>query len=213
MAQRVAAPKVALWSNKREQELMESRADLYAIIKTTEKLERAYVRDAVSPDLYEQACERLIQQFKVLWGSLKAAVPDVEKFMSEHNMQCPLAATRLLHSGLPATIEHKGKQRTNDPEAASVAETVQHFITAMDSLKLGMAAIDQICPILLDLVNCMAKVQSLPANFIPKEKAKEWYSRLYQKPANFELPEADSRQLLYELESGYNSFLATLKSN
>lgn len=31
--------------------------------------------------------------------------------MSEYNMQCPLAATRLLHSGMPATIEHKSKQR------------------------------------------------------------------------------------------------------
>lgn len=38
-------------------------------------------------------------------------VPDVERFMSEYNMQCPLAASRLLHSGMPATIEHKFKQR------------------------------------------------------------------------------------------------------
>lgn len=47
---------------------------MYAIIKTTEKLERAYVRDAISPEAYEKACERLIAQFKVLWGSLKAVV-------------------------------------------------------------------------------------------------------------------------------------------
>jgi ESCRT-I complex subunit VPS28 len=40
-------------------------ADLYAIIKATEKLERAYVRDAIPPEAYEQACERLIAQFKV----------------------------------------------------------------------------------------------------------------------------------------------------
>lgn len=38
-------------------------------------------------------------------------VPDVEAFMREYNMQCPLAATRLLHSGLPATIEHKSNKR------------------------------------------------------------------------------------------------------
>ena len=153
--------------------------DLYAIIKATEKLERAYVRgesrnssnfattmrpcmssghaakhlkpnvcsaDAIRSDEYETICEKLIQQFKVLHGSLKGAVrvpspirslgalaasrhclplallqvPDVEKFMSEYNMQCPMAATRLLHSGLPATIEHKTKQRSNDPESASV---------------------------------------------------------------------------------------------
>lgn len=49
-------------------------ADLYAIIKTTEKLERAYVRDAISPQEYEQACDRLIAQFKVLWGSLQSSV-------------------------------------------------------------------------------------------------------------------------------------------
>mmetsp|Transcript_36862 Transcript_36862/g.81990 ORF Transcript_36862/g.81990 Transcript_36862/m.81990 type:complete len:211 (-) Transcript_36862:1536-2168(-) len=203
---------VRLWKDKKTQELYESKADLYAIIKATEKLERAYVRDSINAEAYESACEKLIQQFKVLYGSLRTLVPDVEKFMSEYNMQCPMAATRLLHSGLPATIEHKAKQKTNDPDAASVAETVQHFITAMDSLKLNLVAVDQICPILLDLINSMNKVQSLPPNFGPKEKAKEVYSRLYQKPANYELPEEDVRQLLYELESSYNIFLSTLKS-
>ncbi len=34
--------------------------------------------------------------------------------------------------------------RTNDPESASVAETVQHFITGMDALKLHMVAVDQV---------------------------------------------------------------------
>lgn len=34
--------------------------------------------------------------------------------------------------------------RTNDPEAVAVAETVQHFITAMDSLKLNLCAVDQV---------------------------------------------------------------------
>jgi len=30
-------------------------------------------------------------------------------------------------------------------EAASVAEAVQHFITAMDQIKLNLVAIDQVC--------------------------------------------------------------------
>ncbi len=37
-------------------------------------------------------------------------VPDVEEFMANYNMQCPMAAKRLIHSGMPATIEH-GKPR------------------------------------------------------------------------------------------------------
>ncbi len=49
-------------------------AELFSIIKATEKLERAYVRDAISPQQYEQACERLIAQFKVLRASLTDAV-------------------------------------------------------------------------------------------------------------------------------------------
>eukprot|EP00798_Chlamydomonas_sp_ICE-L_P026852 gene26852-4455_t len=206
-------PTIPLWRDKKEKAIVESKADLFAIIKTTEKLERAYVRDIITPESYEQACEKLIQQFKVLWGSLRGEVPDIERFMHEYHMSCPLAANRLLKSGLPATIEHKSRQRSNDPEAASVALTVQHFITAMDSLKLGLVAIDNICPILMDMINSMSKVQSLPDSFTPKDKAKEWYSRLYQKPANYELSEEEVRQLLYELESSYAVFLSSLKNN
>mmetsp|Transcript_20095 Transcript_20095/g.59672 ORF Transcript_20095/g.59672 Transcript_20095/m.59672 type:complete len:215 (-) Transcript_20095:769-1413(-) len=203
---------VKLWGDRKEQLLCESKADLFAIIKTTEKLERAYVRDAINADEYETACEKLIQQYRVLADSLKSAVPDVERFMVEYHMQCPMAAKRLVHSGLPATIEHRSKQRTADPEAASVAETVQHFITAMDALKLNMVAVDQLCPILNDLLQAMNKVASLAADFGPKAKVREAYSRLYQKPATYELPDEDVRQLLYDLEQSYTIFLTTLKS-
>lgn len=118
--------------------------------------------------------------------------------------------------------------------ARAVAETVQHFITAMDSLKLNLVAVDQvrlrlpesrseacfdpqdhqmialcaclppcplnagaaahapplahpegppptwrswlqICPILSDLISSMSKIESLPPDFAPKDKAKSWY--------------------------------------
>ncbi len=49
-------------------------ADLFAILKATEKLERAYVRDAISAKDYEPACEKLIAQFKTLWESLRDTV-------------------------------------------------------------------------------------------------------------------------------------------
>lgn len=49
-------------------------AELYAIIQATERLEKLYVKDAVASEQYEKACERLIQQFKVLWGSLGSLV-------------------------------------------------------------------------------------------------------------------------------------------
>ena len=41
----------------------------------------------------------------------------------------------------------------------SIAETVQHFITTMDSLKLNMVAVDQIYPLLSDLVQALNRVR------------------------------------------------------
>jgi hypothetical protein len=53
--------------------------DLFAILKCTEKLERAYVRDGVTAKDYEAQCEKLIAQFRMLWGSMKETVrPGVE---------------------------------------------------------------------------------------------------------------------------------------
>ena len=71
-----------LWSTHKQELVAEAPrmcnavvpADLYAIIKTTEKLERAFVRDAIGAEEYEEACGRLIGQFKVLWSSMKDSV-------------------------------------------------------------------------------------------------------------------------------------------
>ena len=38
---------VKLWSNKREREETEAKADLFALIKTVDRLEKAYVRDHI----------------------------------------------------------------------------------------------------------------------------------------------------------------------
>ena len=51
-----------------------ARADLFAILKTTEKLERAWTQDVISAADYEAACAKLIAQFKTLWGTLRDTV-------------------------------------------------------------------------------------------------------------------------------------------
>ena len=53
---------------------MHAWTDLFAIVKTTEKLERAYVRDAISAKDYEPLCAKLIAQFRTLWETLKDTV-------------------------------------------------------------------------------------------------------------------------------------------
>jgi len=208
-----AMGEVKLWQNKKEREVVESMSDLFAILKTTEKLERAYVRDAVSAKEYEPACEKLIGQFKTLYSTIKEQVPDLNVFMAQYNMQCPMGAQRLLHSGIPATYEHgKPNEGGSQGNAVSVAATVQHFITAMDSLKLNMIAVDQVYPLLSDLVQSLHKVKQLPPDFEGKKKTKDWLSKLHAMPASQDLDEDEVRQLLFDLENAYNSFISALPS-
>jgi len=202
---------VLLSSNKKEREAYENYADLFAIFKTTEKLERAYVRDAVSSKEYEPACQKLIGQYKTLWETLRDTVPDVQQFLVHYNMQCPMAAKRLIQSGMPATMEHgKPRYSQGSHSAVNIAGSVQAFITTMDSLKLNMAAVDQIFPLMSDLLTNLNKVEGFPSEFQGKEKVKSWISKLHSMPASQELTENETRQLLFDLESSYNEFMSVL---
>eukprot|EP00246_Nothoceros_aenigmaticus_P017068 TRINITY_DN808_c1_g1_i1.p1 TRINITY_DN808_c1_g1~~TRINITY_DN808_c1_g1_i1.p1 ORF type:complete len:214 (+),score=43.70 TRINITY_DN808_c1_g1_i1:84-725(+) len=200
---------VRLWADKREREMYDNFADLFAIIKTTEKLEKAYVRDVISAKEYEPACTKLIAQFRTLKTTLRDTVPDVERFMAAYKMDCPAAVNRLIVSGIPATVEHKGSS-SDSGTAVAVAECVQHFITAMDTLKLNMVAVDQVHPLLSDLLAALNRLQQLPPDFEGKVKAKDWIARLNKMGAADELNEQQSRQLLFDLESSYNAFIQSL---
>jgi hypothetical protein len=67
-------PSCSMCFRFRRSHLLFPSSDLYAIVKTTEKLERAYVRDAISAADYEPACEKLIGQFRTLWETLRDTV-------------------------------------------------------------------------------------------------------------------------------------------
>ncbi|XP_015164556.1 vacuolar protein sorting-associated protein 28 homolog 2 isoform X2 [Solanum tuberosum] len=204
---------VKLWNDKREREMYENFAELFAIIKATEKLEKAYVRDIISPAEYEAECQKLIAHFKTLSSTLKDTVPSIEQFHDTYKMDCPAALNRLVTSGVPATVEHRAAAATSSASSASVvAECVQNFITAMDSLKLNMIAVDQVHPLLSDLSSSLNKLLILPSDFEGKTKMREWLSRLSKMGAADELTEQQARQLHFDLESSYNSFMAALPS-
>lgn len=211
----MATASIKLYNNKKEQAMYDGFAELYAIIKTAEKLEKAYVRDLVSSSTYETECLKLIAQFKTLSSTLSDSVPSVERFAAAYKMDCPAALNRLLVSGVPATVEHRAaNSSSNSASASAVAECVQHFITAMDSLRLNMVAVDQVHPLLSDLSASMLKLGGniLPPDFEGKVKVREWLGRLSKMGAADELTEQQCRQLLFDLESSYSSFMAALPS-
>ena len=54
------------------------------------------------------------------------------------------------------------------------------------------------------------QVTQLPATFAGKVKTKAWVAKLHNMPASHELDDADQRQLLFDLESSYNEFMASV---
>jgi len=187
-------------------------ADLYSIIKTVEHLERAYVRDAITAQEYTPACSKLIAQFKTAQALIKDTVPDIARFMADYKLDCRAAVERLLQKGFPATLEHpvQHSEVGSGTLARNVAETVQHFITAMDSLKLNLVSVDAVYPLLNDILESLNKNGSLPSDFEGKAKLRNWLTIMNKMKASDELNEDQIRQLLFDLESSYNAFHKSL---
>ena len=91
-----------------------------------------------------------------------------------------------------------------------MAEATQHFITAMDVLKLGMHEVDQVQPPLSDLLLSLHRVPQLPPDFVGKVKARDWVARLAAMRAVDRLDEEAVRQLAFDLDSSYASFMRAL---
>ena len=73
--------------------------------------------------------------------------------MRDYKLECSAAYNRLITIGVPATVEFGGVTGgASKNKMARVAETTQYFITAMDSLKLDMHAVDEIYPLMNDLL-------------------------------------------------------------
>jgi len=205
---------IKLINNAAERRKYEDLADLYSIIKATEHLEAAFARDAVTQEDYTAACSKLISQFKSTEAAVLAAktVADTRAFMSEYHMDCPRAVERLLRLGVPATVINPSSDDGRG-EAIKVAETVQHFITAMDGVRLEQRAVDELQPMLTDIMTSLTRVPGLPADFVASKKLEDWLVTLNAMRAMDNITEEQARQLLFDLDQGYSSFHAWLKSS
>lgn len=112
-------------------------------------------------------------------------------------MDCPRAVERLLRLGVPATVINP--MQDDRGEAIKVAETVQYFITAMDGVRwvsssscvlrahpsiyllifrthrLEQRAVDELQPMVSDIVASLNRVPQLPSDFAATKKLQEWW--------------------------------------
>lgn len=203
---------VELYTTSKERQIYDDQANLYAIITATEHLERAYARDSITQKEYTAECNKLISQFRL---AEKAVLPTLgknmttEKFMELYHMDAPRAAERLLNMGVPEPI----KSHADDDHhvAVTVAETVQHFITTMDAVKLEQRAVDELQPLLSDLLDALTRLPETPNDFEPNRKVQHWLQKLNGMRAMEEIGEDDARQLYHDLDSAYAEFTRSLK--
>lgn len=105
-----------------------------------------------------------------------------------------------------------GGGKDDRAQSVIVAETVQAFITAMDALRLGQRAVDEIQPLIADVTGSLVRVPQLSPDFEGLQKMKLWLQKLHDMRAHDEIEEQDSRQLLFDVETSYNGFHSFLKS-
>jgi len=184
---------------------------LFTIILATEHLERAYARDAITQKEYTKECNKLIAQFKMAEKAALGADTTTEDFMTLYQMDCPLATERLLKWGVPQQI--KSHYDDKNAVAVTVAETVQHFITTMDAVKLEQRAVDDLQPLLSDLMDALTRLPETPNDFEPNRRVQIWLQKLNNMRAVDEIDEDDARQLSHDLDSAYADFTRYLKSN
>lgn len=194
--------KIKLYNNSKEREHYDNLADLFSIIKTTEHLEKALMRDSITAEEYNKACSKLIAQFKTARKLTSASIPEpggIRKFCADFKLEANAALERL-EMGVPGTVGVGGD------DVKKIAETVQHFITAMDSLKLNMVAVDELYPLLSDIYAGLSGISKIPADFEGIAKIKKWLTEMNKLNAHDELSDGQVRQLLFDLDSSYSLF-------
>ncbi|KAJ3647582.1 hypothetical protein Zmor_019453 [Zophobas morio] len=192
---------VKLYHNAREREKYDNLADLFAVINTLQQLEKAYIRDCVTPKEYTGACSKLLVQYKAAFRQVKGNdFPTVDAFVRKYRLDCPAALERIKEDR-PITIkDDKGNT------SKCIADIVSLFITIMDKLRLNIKAMDDLHPEIRDLMDTMNRLSILPSDFEGKQKVTEWLNTLNNMQASDELSESQIRQLLFDLESSYAAF-------
>lgn len=192
---------VKLFRHAREREKYDNMADLFALVSTLQNLEKAYIRDCVTPQEYTAACSKLLVQYKVAFKLIQGdEFPTVDSFVRKYRLDCPAALERI-REDRPITIkDDKGNT------SKCIADIVSLFITIMDKLRLGIKAMDELHPELRDLVDTMNRLSLIPENFEGKEKVKNWLETLNSMQASDELSDDQIRQFLFDLESAYSAF-------
>ncbi|KAG7237794.1 hypothetical protein INR49_031807 [Caranx melampygus] len=168
----------------------DNMAELFAVVKTLQALEKAYIKDCVTPNEYTASCSRLLVQYKAAFKQVQGSdVGSIDDFCRKYRLDCPLAMERIKEDR-PITIkDDKG------------------------NLNRCIADIVSIQPDLRELMETMNRMSNMPPDSEAKDKVSLWLTTLSSMSASDELDDNQVRQMLFDLESAYNAFNRFLHSS
>jgi ESCRT-I complex subunit VPS28 len=200
-------------SSAKDRRRWDQLAEFFAIITSVEHLENARIKNAIERNDYTAKCSTLTGQFKDAESALLAdnAIESTSAFVAQYSMDVPYAMERLVKYGVPATVLHRNHDEHDAiGRARQAAETTQCFITAMDALKLEQRAVDEVQPLISDVMDRLNKCEGLPKDFSGLEAARRWLITFNAMRASDELTDEQVRQLLHDLDTSYSAFFRFL---
>uniref|UniRef100_A0A3B1KI27 Vacuolar protein sorting-associated protein 28 homolog n=1 Tax=Astyanax mexicanus TaxID=7994 RepID=A0A3B1KI27_ASTMX len=189
---------VKLYKNAREREKYDNMAELFAVVKTLQALEKAYIKDCVTPNEYTGACSRLLVQYKAAFKQVQGSdVGSIDDFCRKYRLDCPLAMERIKEDR-PITIkDDKGNLNRCIFDVSLIIDV----------------PLPQIQPDLRELMETMNRMSNMPPDSEAKDKVNLWLTTLSSMSASDELDDSQVRQMLFDLESAYNAFNRFLHSS
>eukprot|EP00929_Paragymnodinium_shiwhaense_P001655 TRINITY_DN101895_c0_g1_i1.p1 TRINITY_DN101895_c0_g1~~TRINITY_DN101895_c0_g1_i1.p1 ORF type:complete len:343 (+),score=63.60 TRINITY_DN101895_c0_g1_i1:149-1030(+) len=179
-------------------------AELYSILVSTEHLEGAFVRGAVSNQDYERHIMQILAQFKTLQNGLRDKCPDVKAFIQDHSIKCPLAEERLLGTGVAATTLYSAGTTASGKESLACFKASENFITLIDALNMKLSSVDELMPLVRDLQASIVSIPNLP-KLNGLDRIAGWLVTLNSMKAADRIDEAQSRQLAMDVEQAYTA--------
>ncbi|SAL99977.1 hypothetical protein [Absidia glauca] len=205
---------IRLFTNNKDREKYDNMADLFSIIVLMEHLEKAFIRDSITPIEYTPQCANLIAKYKTTMNFLADSVKDLETFMNDYKLTCPAAVNRF-KIGVPATYEHAVEESNGNRGKATlyVAETVSHFITLLDTLRVNRLAVDDIHPLLEDLIKALNNIPGMSSDYEAKTTVRKWLIVLNGMKAADEITSDQARQMVFEIDRSHNNFYRWLSGD
>ncbi|XP_027621765.1 vacuolar protein sorting-associated protein 28 homolog [Tupaia chinensis] len=210
---------VKLYKNAREREKYDNMAELFAVVKTMQALEKAYIKDCVTPNEYTAACSRLLVQYKAAFRQVQGSeISSIDEFCRKFRLDCPLAMERIKEDR-PITIkDDKGNLNRCIADVVSVSHSYAIGWVSWGALRQPLQALHsregwglapcpvQIQPDLRELMETMHRMSHLPPDFEGRQTVSQWLQTLSGMSASDELDDSQVRQMLFDLESAYNAF-------